>query len=96
MAARALARLIDAESGRSEWREPGWQQCWPMSRAGGESQDDSTARPKEAHPEERRHAASGCRTPKAIPDAEETGSGSIPSGVPGIGEAPCGQGEDLL
>ena len=33
MVARALARLIDAESSRSEWREPGWQRRQPMSQS---------------------------------------------------------------
>ena len=65
-------------------------------QAGGASPDGSTARPEEAHQEERLPTAGGCRTPKGITDAEATGSCSTPSSVPGIGEAPCGQGVDLL
>ena len=96
MVATALARLIDAESRRSEWREPGWQRRQPMSQSWRREPRWFEGPPQRRPPGRAPAPAGGCRTTKGIPDAEETGSDSFPSSVPGIGEAPCGQGEALL
>ena len=65
-------------------------------RAGGMSQNGSTALPGEAHPGECLPRAHDCRTAMETRDHKGSGSGSTPSSVPCIGEAPCGLGEARL
>ena len=94
--ARALDRLLDAESRHREWRELGWQRSQQMSPSWRCEPRRFEGPPRDTPPEERLPPASGCRTPKGIPDGKRSGSSSTPSSVPGIGEAPCGPGEALL
>ena len=96
MVATALARLIDAESRRSERREQGWQRRQQRSPSWRREPRPFDA-PPPASPPRRTPAHGRWRSyPQGDPRRQtETGSCSTPSSVPGIGEAPCGPGVAL-